>query len=476
MPPPVGPGAASALVRPRPTTSTLIPVRHPWKGVTAARAVLSGPELHWFRLLLATRLVGQFSDGAFQVALASYVVFEPQKAATPAAVAQAFAVLLLPFTVAGPFAGVFLDRWPRRQVLAWANALRAVLLVLLTLIVLTTSSTVPFYICALAAISANRFILAGLSAALPHTVSAEQLVVANAFSPTAGTVATAAGGIISFVVHLVVHSGEWATAATLISAAALYATAGVFAFAFPRTMLGPADSPGLALRAAVGAVVGDVASGARHVVERRSAGRALGAMAASRFCFGVVTIMTLLLYRNYFNPAGDPQRGLAGFAFAAVISGLGFGLGAVLTPFAARLVRLEFWLGSCLVLSAVAEVAFVSPFRQLPLLIGAFVLGTAAQGQKVSTDTLVQRSIDDDFRGRVFVFYDMLYNGSFVLAAAVSAASLPLNGVSTGMVAAVGGVYALTGLWYLLRARSAGPAVTVPQRIPADPPTTPAVR
>jgi len=76
------------------------------------------------------------------------------------------------------------------------------------------------YIRALPALSANRFILAGLSAALPHTVSTKQLVVANAFSPPAGTVATAAGGIISFVVHLVVHNGEWATAATLIPAIA----------------------------------------------------------------------------------------------------------------------------------------------------------------------------------------------------------------------------------------------------------------
>jgi MFS family permease len=134
------------------------------------------------------------------VALASYVVFEPQKAATPAAVAEAFAVLLLPFTVVGPFAGPLLDRWPRRQVLAWANFLRAALIVLLAFIVLSTSSTVPFYICALAALSANRFILAGLSAALPHTVTAKQLVVANAFSPTAGTVAAAAGAVVSFVV------------------------------------------------------------------------------------------------------------------------------------------------------------------------------------------------------------------------------------------------------------------------------------
>jgi MFS family permease len=445
------------------------------KGVSAWRTVLGGPDLHWFRLLLATRLVGQFSDGAFQVALASYVVFSPQNAATPAAVAQAFAVLLLPFTVIGPFAGVLLDRWPRRQVLAWANLLRAGLILLLAVIVLSTGSTLPFYVCALAALSANRFILAGLSAALPHTVSAKQLVVANAFCPTAGTVAAAAGAVISFVVHLAA-AGDAATAGILVSAACLYATAGLFAFAIPKALLGPVETPRLGLRAALGSVLGDVLAGAGHVVERRTAGRSLAAMAVSRFCYGVVTIMTLLLYRNYFNPAADPQRGLAGFAVAVTVSGLGFGVGALITPLMARLVRLELWLGSCLVLAAVAELALGSPFRRLPLLAGAFLLGVMSQGQKVSTDTLVQRSIDDDYRGRVFVFYDMLYNGSFVLAAAVSAASLPLSGVSLGMVVAISAAYSLTGLWYLLGSRTAGSSVTLPQLTPAEPPTTPAAR
>src|SRR3712207_7345465 len=41
----------------------------------------------------------------------------PQRAADPVDVAAAFAVLLLPYSVVGPFAGVWLDRWSRRQVL-----------------------------------------------------------------------------------------------------------------------------------------------------------------------------------------------------------------------------------------------------------------------------------------------------------------------------------------------------------------------
>ena len=36
-------------------------------------------------------------------------------------------MLLLPYSVVGPFAGVFLDRWRRQRVLVHTNTLRAVL-------------------------------------------------------------------------------------------------------------------------------------------------------------------------------------------------------------------------------------------------------------------------------------------------------------------------------------------------------------
>ena len=66
-----------------------------------------------FRRLFATRLVGQLGDGVFQVALAAYVVFSPEKEATAADVAKDLATLPLPFPIPRPFAGVLLD--PRRR-------------------------------------------------------------------------------------------------------------------------------------------------------------------------------------------------------------------------------------------------------------------------------------------------------------------------------------------------------------------------
>lgn len=445
--------------------------------IAALRGVLSGPGLRSFRLLLATRLVGQFGDGAFQVALASYVVFSPEKQATPAEVAQAFAVLLLPFTVVGPFAGVFLDRWPRRQVLLWANLLRGALVLVVGLLVAVGAPNPAFYSVALAVLSANRFVLAGLSAALPHTVAPSQLVTANALCPTAGTLAATSGGAVSLMMHALVGSGLRATVGGLIAVGALYSGAALLAALIPRAQLGPDGPPGSGAWAAVSSVLSGVAAGARHVRRRPAAGRALLAVTVSRFCYGTVTIMTLLLYRNHFNDPAHPARGLAGFAVAVAVSGAGFGIGAVVTPLVTRRWRLEGWITFCLLAAAAAELGCGLTFRAGPLILGAGLLGVTSQSQKICTDTLVQRGVDDPFRGRVFVFYDMLYNGAFVLAAAFAAASLPLSGMSYPVVAIVAGCYAVTGIWYRARAPR-GPLSGWTQgfETPVASPTSPAAR
>jgi hypothetical protein len=69
-----------------------------------------------------------------------------------------------------------------------------------------------------------------------------------------------------------------------------------------------------------------------------------------------------------------------------------------------------------------------------------------SQGVKLCVDTILQESIDDAYRGRVFAVYDMLFNATFAAAAALAAAWLPLDGVSyptLGIVVAAYGAGAL---------------------------------
>src|SRR5690606_42014219 len=120
----------------------------------------------------------------FQVGLATLFFFSPQNMATATGVAQAFAVLLLPFTVVGPFAGPLLDRWRRRQVLLHGNAVRVVLTLVLAVLIGTAGISTAVYVIALVTLGINRFLLSGLSSAPPHVVLRHLSPMSNSLTPS----------------------------------------------------------------------------------------------------------------------------------------------------------------------------------------------------------------------------------------------------------------------------------------------------
>ncbi|ARF73834.1 MFS transporter [Streptomyces sp. NPDC012600] len=395
-------------------------------------------RLRNFRRLLTVRLLSQSADGVYQVALAAYVVFSPEKQTSAAAIASAMAVLLLPYSLIGPFAGVLLDRWPRRQVFLYGNLLRASLACCTALLILASVPDWLFYASALCVTAVNRFVLAGLSAALPRVVDTERLVVANSLSPTAGTLAATAGGGLAFVVRLVADESD---AAVVLLGAMLYLLSALASLSLPRTLLGPdLDSPPLRLRAALAVTARGLVAGVRHLRERAHAARALAAMTVLRFCYGALTVMVLMLCRYAWSD--DESEGLALLGLAVGVSGAGFFTAAVVTPWAIGRLGRYGWIVACAGSAAVLVPVLGLAFSLVPMLIAAFVLGVVTQGSKIATDTVVQTSVDDSFRGRVFSLYDVLFNVAFVSAAGVSALMLPPDGRSVAVVVGVAVLYA----------------------------------
>ncbi|MFJ7492427.1 MFS transporter [Streptomyces sp. NPDC097727] len=396
-------------------------------------------RLRNFRRLLAVRLLSQSADGVYQVALAAHVVFSPEKQASAAAIASAMAVLLLPYSLVGPFAGVLLDRWPRRQVFLYGNLLRAALACCTALLILGSAPDWLFYASALCVTAVNRFVLAGLSAALPRVVDRDRLVVANSLSPTAGTLAATAGGGLAFIVRLLLADSD---AVVVLLGAALYLASALASLSLATGLLGPdQDEARIRLREALVITARGLADGLHHLAERKQATRALAAMTVIRFCYGALTVMVLMLCRYAWSDS--ESEGLALLGVAVAISGAGFFAAAVVTPWAVgRLGRFR-WMAVCAASAAVLEPALGLWFIPVPILVAAFILGLVTQGSKIATDTVVQTSVDDAFRGRVFSLYDVLFNVAFVGAAAVSALMLPPDGQSFVVVIGVAVLYAV---------------------------------
>ncbi|MEU6603914.1 MFS transporter [Streptomyces shenzhenensis] len=397
-------------------------------------------RLRNFRRLLSVRLLSQGADGVYQVALATYVVFSPEKQTSATAIASAMAVLLLPYSLVGPFAGVLLDRWRRRQVLVHGNLLRALLAVVTAVLMVSDVPDWLFYVSALCVTAVNRFVLAGLSASLPRVVDTERLVMANSLSPTAGTLAATAGGGLAFVVRLVVSDSD---AAVVLLGAALYLCSALVSLSMAPDLLGPDRG---ALQPHLGTALADTArdllAAVRHLAEprRREAAWALSAMTLMRFCYGALLVLVLMLCR--YSLAATPDDGLRLLGLAVGVSGAGFFAAAVLTPAVVGRIGPGRWIVVCAGAAAILEPALGLPFATAPMLVAAFTLGLTTQGAKIATDTIVQSSVDDGFRGRIFSVYDVLFNIAFVGAAGVAALMLPPDGRSTVLVVVVAVVYA----------------------------------
>ena len=403
-----------------------------------------------FRRLFAVRLVSQFGDGVFQVALASYVLFAPERLPSPGAIAATFATLLLPFSILGPFAGVLLDRWSRRQVLVYTNLIRTLPMLAFTA-VLSTNVTGPLlYAPVLASLSINRFFLAGLSTGLPHVVDPDELLMANAVTPTSGTIAYMIGLAAGTVVRGFAKGlGHQPDVIVLMVALLAYLVASALATRMSRTLLGPVFDPNLpAVREAVRNVVLGLIAGARHIKERRDAAYGLAAIGAARFWYGISTVATILLYRNTFNDSSNTDAGLRGLSIAVLVTGTGFMTAALLTPSVTRRLGKRRWIVTLLGIAAFVEIVPGAFYSVPTLLVAAYVLGIVAQGIKICVDTIVQESVDDAFRGRVFSMYDVIFNVAFVAAAAVSGLVLPLSGKSYPVAVAIAVGYTLTCLAY----------------------------
>ncbi|MEV6970656.1 MFS transporter [Hamadaea sp. NPDC051192] len=428
------------------------------------RAILGARE---FRRLLTVRLLSQLSDGWFQAGLAGSLLFNPSKQSSALAVASGFAMLLLPYSLLGPFIGVFLDRWDRRIALALANLSRAVLVVPAVALIWIGDQGPSFGLAALLVIAINRFFLAGLSASLPKVVEDSRLVTANALASTAGTICYSIGLFTSaaLVATSVVHTTQHGYAGIAAFAALGYLASGVLTYvSFRPGTLGPEDDerPAIGVWTAVVDVARGMIRGLRHLAERPPAARAMLLTGGHRFLYGYLTLAVLLLYSRYFGhgTANHTTQSLWSLGQVVIAGAAGAGIAAVITPAASRRFGPQRWITLLLAGIAVAIVALGLPFIAPLLLVAAALMNIASQSMKIIVDATLQHECEDDYRGRIFSLNDTVFNGVMVLGLFLAALTLPPNGRSAGALIGIAIGYALLAAWYggLLRRRRAGPA------------------
>lgn len=400
--------------------------------------------------LLRVRWTGQLTDGIFQSALASFLLFSPERQADAMSAALAFALVLVPYSIVGPFVGTILDRFSRQRALLIANLIRAVTLTTIAILIFQGRTGVELTVFVLIAFGVNRLILAGLSAGLPLVVSREKLISANAYVVTGGSVWVILGGGIGLGIRSILDSqasADYADAVIIGVAAFGYLGAALFASLLTRNEIGPL--PHELAKGSLTQGLKEMREGIRFLEDHADAARGIIAIAIQRGGLTALTLMTLVLERNFFNDPIDTEAGLAGVTFMIVTAAVGFVIGAIIAPFGVAKVGRHRWIRLAMIAASISVVALALTRTSLTLALTAFFTALCGQSVKVTNDALVQSKIDDIYRGRVFAVYDVVVNFSIVSGALLAALLLPTNGDTWTLPAVVGLGYLLTALTVL---------------------------
>ncbi|MEV0356140.1 hypothetical protein AB0H71_08760 [Nocardia sp. NPDC050697] len=432
--------------------------------------------------LALVRFAAQFGDGVFQAALSGAILFNPERETDPAAIAAGFAVLLLPYSLIGPYAGALLDRWDRRRVLLGASLLRLLLIVAVSLSLLGGASSELLLVGALAVVGISRFVSAGVSAALPLVLPVRLLVPTNSVLATVASGCAAGGAAVAVTVIGMVGAGDTASALAVAVAGSGPLLGALLVAGFPPGRLGPGvdldaevagDSGPADFTATARAVAAGLRTGAVAVWRSAEVTTAMFGIGAHRVVFGINTLVMVLVLRRPDSAEAGVGSGLLGFGVAIGVTAAGMLLAAVLTPLLIpRLGRPRTVLAG-LVLATVVQLTLVTPIAvaeagpaaqraQYLLLAGAFLLGLAGQTIKLTGDATMQLDIDDTHRGQVFALQDTVFNITFVLALAATAAVVPADGRSLPVVLAGAGCYLAGITAVLLTGRRARAEVRVP--------------
>jgi MFS family permease len=387
-----------------------------------------------YRKLLIVRFAIQWADGMFQAALGGAVLFNPERQADPLAVATGLAVLLLPYSLIGPFAGALLDRWDRRRVLILASLLRAALVTAVAGTVAGGLGGPPLYVAALAVAGVSRFMNAGLSVALPHVVPRRHIVEANTLAVTIGAGMAALGGATAIGLREIIGPNDAGSAITTLAAVLGSVLAAALAAGFRRGQLGPDRDGHGGPRPAVVVRFGFI-DGARATIATPSVAASFIALAAHRLSFGISTLLTLLLFRYAFTNAGVFRSGLAGIGEAVVAGAAGLGAAALITPWMVHHLGRPRTVQVALLVATAAQLALAALLSMPTVLVAAFVLGATGQVIKLCTDAAVQSEISDEVLGRVFALYDIVFNVGYVIAVAVAALLSPPDGRAPWLLA-----------------------------------------
>jgi MFS family permease len=347
----------------------------------------------------------------------------------------------VPSFIFGPISGVVADRFNRRTIMILSDVLRA-FVVLGFLFVRRADQLWMIYVLTVLQLVFSTFFEPARTAALPSIVSDRELLPANAISSVTWSAMLTIGAAIGGVV-----TGLFGTNAAFVLDSLSYVLSAIFiaSIRFPKRP--EREKTKLSLGKVLG--ITQTIAGARYVKNRPRVLALMLVKPAWGLGGGILTL--LAVFGEKIFPVGRSTATGIGVLFAAR------GIGTAVGPIVARRLagesrtRMQVSIGISFLIGGVFYIAFGSATN---FVFALLVLGLAHTGGSilwVFSTVLLQRGVEDAFRGRVFAAELALLTLTMAASNYVTGEMLDRMGWSPRLVTiGIGTFFLVPGvLWFL---------------------------
>lgn len=347
----------------------------------------------------------------------------------------------LPSFIFGSLSGVVADRFSRRSIMIVSDLLRA-LVVLGFLFVRRADQLWILYVLTVFQLALSTFFEPAKTAAIPSLVSDRELVSANAISSVTWSAMLTLGAAIGGIV-----TGWFGTNVAFVLDAFTYLLSAALIASIRVPKRAPREKHKLTIDRALG--ISETTEGARYVKRRTRVLALLLVKPAWGLGGGILTLLAVF-GEKIFPVGGSPATGI-GVLFAAR------GIGTAVGPIVARRIsgegknRMQTSIGIAFLIGGIFYMAFGATTSFVLALV---VLGIAHCGGSilwVFSTVLLQRGVEDKFRGRVFAAELALLTLTMAVSNYLTGEMLDRFGLSPRVVAiALGGFFLIPGIaWFI---------------------------
>lgn len=376
------------------------------------RSLRSAP----FRRFLLARTISQWGDTFNAVAI---VILVYRLTGSGLKVGATVAFEIAPVLLFGFAAGVVVDRLPRRSVMVAADLARAAIAVVVALF---SEHLGVLYGAAFGLSAFSVLFNPAAASVVPALVDDEDVVGANSAIWSAAVVsqialAPAAGGLVAFA---------GAAPAFAINAASFVISAALLT--------------GLRLDSPVARPptrrIEDVKEGLAAIRSSRFLSTLAGVQALAALSAGATSALLVVLAERHL------RVGPASFGILIAAIGVGAGLGPLVLQKLVRNVRRAGWLFGPYLLRGFVDLVLAATTNLVAAAGALAFYGVGTSTGNVTYNSVLQTSVDDRIRGRVFAFYDVVWQSARLASIFAGGFLADTYGITT--------VYVLGGMLLLL--------------------------